>query len=394
MTMNTQVKKHAGIGGDARAFTLVELMVSVSILVILMLVVANFVALVQRTWVRTNSNVSQFREARVAFDILTKNLSQATLNTYYQNEVANLGQNLGEQITSPLNYARQSELQFVCGPSAGTGGILASQGANVSTHPGHAVFFQAPLGEVRLQANANGTANTENMVNLLCGRGYWVEWGSDAFFRPAFLNELGEGIVPQRRRLRLMQYSPTAEQNQIYRSNNRPIINNSMKWFNDALASGISTASETKENKAATRPVAENILALIISPQLETTNATLPPYSIAPNYRYDSTLISNDGANVTSFGPQGTRHLLPPLLKVTMIALDASSGERLSSDPTLLTNTMTTLGGIFKSVSRQAEELGGQSDKPGTLDTYLNSKRLNYRVFTSTIALKQGRWGL
>jgi len=394
MMTKIQAKPSFATGGSSRAFTLVELMVSVSILVILMLVVANFVALVQTTWVRTNSNVSQFREARVAFDILTKNLSQATLNTYYQNEVSNLGTSLGEQITSPLNYGRQSELQFVCGPSAGTGGILSSQGADASTHPGHAVFFQAPLGETRLQANASGTANTENMVNLLCGRGYWVEWGSDVFFRPAFLSQLGQGVVPERKRLRLMQYSPTAEQNQIYRSSNRPIVNNSMKWFSDALTSIIKSSSETKENKAFTRPVAENILALVISPQLETTSSSSTPYSIAPKYRYDSTLQANDGANVASFGAQGTRHLLPPLLKVTMIALDASSGERLSSNENLLKDTMTTVGGLFKDVSRQAEELGGQSDKPGTLDNFLNGKRLNYRVFTSTIALKQGRWGL
>jgi uncharacterized protein (TIGR02599 family) len=50
-----------------RGFTLIELLVSMTFLVILMLVVSQVVGIVQRTWVRSNSRVSQFREARTAF---------------------------------------------------------------------------------------------------------------------------------------------------------------------------------------------------------------------------------------------------------------------------------------------------------------------------------------
>jgi len=60
--MKLTITSDSPIGRNRRAsqaFTLVELMVSVSILVILMLVVANFVNLVQRTWVRTNSATRQ-----------------------------------------------------------------------------------------------------------------------------------------------------------------------------------------------------------------------------------------------------------------------------------------------------------------------------------------------
>ena len=64
------------------AFTLVEMLVSVTFLVILMMLVTQLVGIVQRGWVRTSSKVSQFREARLAFDLISRSLSQATLNTY------------------------------------------------------------------------------------------------------------------------------------------------------------------------------------------------------------------------------------------------------------------------------------------------------------------------
>ena len=63
-------------------FTLVEIMVSLAVLTILLLISAQVIGQVQSTWSASNARVSQFREARTAFDILTRNLGQATLNTY------------------------------------------------------------------------------------------------------------------------------------------------------------------------------------------------------------------------------------------------------------------------------------------------------------------------
>ncbi|MCX6839897.1 MAG: Verru_Chthon cassette protein C [Verrucomicrobia bacterium] len=318
------------------AFTLIELLVSMTFLVILMLVVTQVVGIVQRTWVRSNSRVSQFREARTAFDVMTRALSQATLNTYWDNEFDPLRTDAaGQQVKRARNYIRQSELQFISGP---TTQVLAGAAGEASSYPGHAVFFQAPLGITRLSAATGTETNTENMVNLLCGRGYFVEWGDDQSFRPPFLSSLNS--VPTRQRLRLMEYSPTAEMNRIYDSTLRPLVdsqtgvNNGKRWFNEgefAALNSVIINSETAATRAFTRPVAENILALIISPQIETTgNTSVQPYSIAPSYLYDSTLQVNPGASASTSNPQGTQHLLPPLLKVTMVALDERSGEFLS----------------------------------------------------------------
>lgn len=391
----------AGIMRRRMGFTLVELLVSMTFLVILMLVVTQVVSLVQRSWVRANSRVSQFREARIAFDTLSRNLSQATLNTYWENEFDALGNDsAGQARRKAKNYVRQSELQFVCGPTAT---LITGAGANASNYPGHAVFFQAPLGVTRLVAAAGAQANTENMVNLMCGRGYFVEWGSDEPFRPPFLATLN--TVPTRSRLRLMEYSPTSEMNRIYDSSLRPLVNNATGvnngglWFNTgptAVMASTVQEDETAATRAFTRPIAENILALVISPQLEKTiaGAVNPnPYSIAPQCAYDSTLTVNPGAAPTG-SPQGTQHLLPPLLAVTMVALDERSGEFLAREENtpLRDQVLETISGLFKNAANLDEDLEGVDGGQGTLEKLLLDNKLSYRVFSTTIALKQARW--
>ena len=379
------------------AFTLVELMISITILVILMLVVTQVIGIVQRNWVRANSRTSQFREARIAFDTLIRNISQATLNTYWESAADPFRTDAaGQQVTRARANLRQSELQFVCGPSTS---LLTGAAGGGQNYPGHAVFFQAPLGITRLVAATGSQANTENMVNLLCGRGYFVEWGDDQPYRPPFLNQLNS--VPPRFRLRLMEYSPTAEMNRIYSNGfrlidpaNRTQIVNSRLWFQEALTATV-RENEQIASRAFTRPIAENILALIISPRIETLMAPggggLDPYAIAPNYEYDSAFVSNPGAAVSG-SAQGTQHQMPPLLQVTMIALDQRGGESLSSDSELRDQVLQATSGLFTSAANYESDLEGTDSEPGELKQLFTQKGLNYRVFTTTIALKQARW--
>ncbi len=378
------------------AFTLIELLVSITFLVILMLVVTQVIGIVQRSWVRANSRVSQFREARRAFDTISRNLSQATLNTYWTTDLQQLSADaLGQAIQSPKAYKRQSELHFICGP---TSQILPQASGN--NYPGHAVFFQAPLGMVRF--DTQGTVNTANLTNLLCGRGYFVELGTDAPYRPTFLSQAPyTTIVPVKSRLRLMEYSPTAEMNRIYDSAYRTNPGDIRQWYQNPVSGALATEVQTANDSASsggryfTRPIAENILALIISPQLENTGTSgtvaASVYSIAPNYLYDSALV---GTATSSTSSQGTQHLLPPLLKVTMIALDERSGDFMSStlNSAVQSKVLQGLAGLFNSASSYTADLEGTSDSPGALKTLLLGAKLNYRVFTTTIALRQARW--
>ncbi len=130
------------------AFTLIELLLSMTILTVLMLIVTNVISVVQKTWVRANSKVSEFREARGAFDTVARNLSQATLNTYWQS-VDPLGnatktfQKTGASPNSVLAnaYVRQSELQFVSGPC---NSILGRHRLAPPTIPGTRSSFRRP----------------------------------------------------------------------------------------------------------------------------------------------------------------------------------------------------------------------------------------------------------
>ncbi len=395
--MRAATLKQSGSKGSnrcvGRAFTLIELLVSVTFLVILMLVITQVLGLVQRTWVRANSRVSQFREARMAMDVLSRNIGQAVLNAYWDTPVTS---NAGQIIAPATNYLRNSDLQFVCGPT-GTGSdpLFTSLPGGASNYPGHGIFFQAPLGVTNLLATteSQSMANTENMTSLLCGRGYFVKWGDDTSFRPKFL--ASNTLVPTRSRFRLMEYSPTAEMNQIYSSNMKPVTSNSKKWFQEAVLGTIQT-SETSASRAFTRPIAENILLLIISPQIEVPPGStgIVATSIAPNYIYDSTKTSNPGAASVQAGSQGTQHLLPPLIQVTMVALDQVSGEKLASDSATQQAIVNLCGGLFQQASSLAADLHNPDGTPGQLEKMLLSKKLNYRVFTTMIPLKQSRWSL
>lgn len=363
-----------------RGFTLIELLLSLAILSILLVVIANVIGVVQKTWVKSNSRVSQFREARMAFDAMTRTLSQATLNSYWQNEFDTLGavgvEGTSLSLTKATSYVRQSELQFVCGQAS----TLLS--GNASDYPGHAVFFQAPFGVTNMTSATGAMVNTENMVNLLSGRGYFVNWGNDLGFRPPFLDP---DTVKPRFRYRLMEYSPTAEANRIYDSALRPVTEHPNEWFQDAKTR-LATAGEVASNRGFTRPIADNVIALIISPQVEKRNlgAKLPTW-IAPNYAYDSTKKDNSGGNL---GTQGTQHQLPPTIKITLIAVDEAAAEVMAEN-TASPDLLAAAGVSFTNASNFETDLN-------TLETYLSQapRRYNYRVYSTTVSIKQAKWSL
>lgn len=385
--------------GRPSGFTLVELLLSMTILSVLMLVVVNVIGVVQQQWTRSNSRVTSFREARMAFDVLNRNISQATLNTYWGTQDEFLGQDAaGQARIRGVNYKRVSELQFVCGQ---TTGLIPDAAGLKDIYPGHGIFFQAPLGVTRLVAATGTAVDTENMVNLLCARGYFVSWGDDSGFRPSFLN--GLTTVSPRFRYRLMEYSPPSEVNEIYYdsqattslANRRPIELRSKEWFRNVLNSTV-TATDSVGSHGYTRPVAENIIALVISPQLDGSVAGgAAPESIAPLYEYDSVLVTSPGAPSSGSGPsQGTQHLMPPLLKLTMIALDSAAGAQLAErgNEGQQQRLAAVLAPLFSDARRVNELQSAYRENLSSVESFLREEKLNYRVFTSTVVMKQARW--
>ena len=309
---------------NSSAFTLVEILVSLAVLTILLLISAQVIGQVQATWSASNARVSQFREARTAFDIITRNLSQATLNSYmdYQSNYLVTASSMAGAVSgannNPGNYVRKSDLQFVCGYSKDlVNGATSSDESNL---PGHAVFFQAPLGITE-------NPNYVGLDKLLCARGYFVQFSSDEAFRPSFLPS-GDF----RWRYRLMEYSPPAEKNTIFSLTTGANGAVPETWFADAgqqINGGGST--ETAVNVSTTRPIADNLVMLIISPRRELkANETgdVGPTEIAPQFSYNS----NNVVGNTTAAPQGYQFLLPPLVRVVLIAIDERSAERLSQE--------------------------------------------------------------
>ncbi|OYW84305.1 MAG: hypothetical protein B7Z22_10905 [Hyphomonas sp. 32-62-5] len=212
------------------------------------------------------------------------------------------------------------------------------------------------------EAVDDATASNEIKAKLLNESG--------ARFVEAVLPEEGFEDIPQ-------LFAFATEENTVY----------SVKpgqWFLKAPSSVV-TSSETLTTPADTRPIAENILALIISPQVTADDAALKkttPWWIAPNYAYDSTQL----LNATTDSPQGTQHMLPPRVAVTLVAIDEASARKLALK---YPDTMPQLipPGAFTLADNKQQDLKN-------LATKLRDEQLNYQVFSTTISMRNSKWGL
>lgn len=335
-------------------FTLVELLVSMAVLAMLMVIIAGVVSTVQRSWRATTAKVAQFREARRAYDILKRNLSQATLNTYVRYRYTGTSDpytpfDAKGQMTegaAPSAYEPYSELQFICGPVTQ---LLSA--AQSDTNPGHAVFFQALLGF---------SAAYPNLPTALNARGYFVQFGNDASYVPDFVASRSS----PKYRYRLMEYAPTTEHNKIYDSNT---IDTQGDWFQDALPAGNDT-----------RPIAENVVALYLSPKRPIQDKTGDPRDIAPKYFYDSTKPAG-----TSTGTVGS-YELPPEIEIVMVVLDEASAFKLATEKG--SAAPLRFSGFTSATNQEF-----RSDLSAMEKTLIDEK-VNYRIFSSTVALSNSKW--
>ena len=99
------------------AFTLVELLVSTVIIALLMLVLVAMTNQTAQTWRYTTEKIEKFQETRDGFEAMTRQISQATLNTYWD-YLDSTGQSRPTSVGSPAyrsfipnSYGRRSELR-------------------------------------------------------------------------------------------------------------------------------------------------------------------------------------------------------------------------------------------------------------------------------------------
>ncbi|MEM6886072.1 MAG: Verru_Chthon cassette protein C [Verrucomicrobiota bacterium] len=346
--------------GNKRGFTLIEIMASVAILSILMVILLQITDSTQKTWSRTKAKVSQFKEARNAFESINRNLRQATLNTYWDYQRDSAG--------NPQSYVRTSELRFIAGN-------VDTLGLPQNTYT-HALFFQAPFGYA---------PNTPELKNLLNTRGYYIELTDGTDNLPNFI----ASSAPQRWRLRLMEMVEPAGDLTLYdyTGNGNATTYTGQEWYTNPL--GTNTYNHV---------LAENIIALIVRPKNNsegtyinaTNDVRNAVQNIAPDYFYDS---SGSIGNTTLSSVQTAQ--LPPVVQVVVVAIDEASARRLTQAQ--MTALADDAHDLFSDRSENMEaNLKLDSDRSATasLENIManHTPPISYRVYSSNVNISGSRW--
>lgn len=328
---------------QVRSFTLLEILVSLAVLAMVMVLLLNLVGKVTSLWRGSVGSIAQWQGARRGFEAMTRQISQATLNTTwaYFDASGNLTS------SDPVSYGRYSDLHFVSGPAST---VLPGIPQTVS----QAVFFQAPLGRA-------SDASLRGLPNLLNVCGFFVQFNGSAAFAP---DAEVFSRVRNKFRFRLMQVNESAEGMSVFATQGPT----NFSWITKPVASG------------AARPLAENVIALFLLPRfsrLDTSGQAI----LAPEFYYNSRRrFEFSDESVTG----NTLHQLPPLIQVTMVAIDESSAIRLeeqygSAMPPLIPT------GLFD----QAADFDADLE---SFEDHLTSLGLRHRTFTSVVAIRAAKW--
>lgn len=424
------------------AFTLVELIVSSALIVAILGLLLTSVDQTRRVVSSTTSRVAQFQAARAAFDAMTRNLSQATLNTYWD-------MNTDPASGNPSGYRRQSDLHFISRRAAqktASESFFAS--TDDTTYPTHSIFFQAPIGMTSLVETGSTVQARQYraLSNMLSVVGYYIKWGDDTTL-PKFITPTSDpekNLVPRRFRYRLMEVVQPGEQMMVYNNINYTNLKYSdtgilltksptpspftlpIDWVRVAIGklpppTELTTAFPTIKQQDNSRILTDNIVALIILPKVSEKDRSTPNAlnELTDDFQYDSRpmpafesqalgLPQNSPlknlATVLDAKQLKQLHQLPPILQVTMVAIDEPSAIKLH-DYTKANSYAppTWCKDMFKVVKNVADfqrELGDPSapdtqsliSKVGNVDGKHPTPKMNYRVFTADVILRNSKW--
>ena len=326
-------------------FSLLELLVATTVLIMIMGVIISLTGQINRAWAYSSAKVESFQDARFAFETITRAISGATLNTYYDYYGTNHERRTNATGFTPSTYGRCSELEFVAGKNLVPGQVT------------HAAFFQTPLDYTQ-------TPNYSHLGGLLNALGFYIEFDKeDDATRPSFVPSQNH-----RYRYRLMELHQPTENLSVYS------VNNSHDWFVSPLSA----------SSPPVRVLAENIIACVIWPKLpeETPSAS----SLAAQFEYDS-VIANARPPITwSSGQQPpTMNQLPPVVRIVLVATDERSMLRFQAAST----TAPDLGFDYAKVFQDSSKLDADLK---TVGDALAAKHINYRIFQTDVAIHGAKW--
>jgi len=308
-------------------FTILELLVAAAVFSLILVILAGIVSNTSALTRSAGDKISAFQSARAAFALLSANLSQATLNSYWDYD----------NPSTPARYLRASELHFLVG-LAGTAPFPGTAGT------GQALFFQAPLG-------FSQNATIPSLPSLLNACGFYVEYNNaDALPAPF-------PTAPPRYRYRLMQALEVSENLSVYSSGN------GSAWVNSAQAV----------------PIAENVIYLAVWPRRSPADDPAGDL-LTTSFSYDSRL------NAKSIPQPITANQMPPVVQVTMVVLDETSAGRVCVDSLAPSVIRDATAGLF--VESRATKF---DDDLGILEARLSAAKLNFRVFSALIAVRESK---
>jgi len=393
------------------AFTLIEMLVSMAVLSMIMILLFGTISHSTTLWTRTTGKVQAFQAARAAFESMTRNLSQATLQNYYGyadsagnpvpliNPSFKFSSSTGNSTRARVatKYLRASELHFVCGPVAPLLTLAGTTGLDTS---GDAVFFQAPIGF------SDGSYQTQPSMLNVCG--YYVQFVKDDSASggtgaiPAFASTLTSGAPKTTYRYRLMEVVQPADKNGIYASTDQDVDTDGLPVFSYDLnwVKKLDLANRTNRHV-----LGDNIILLVLLPKLAPEDEILYGGAgdgslIAPHYTYDSrswetgylgAALKGDTATNKTLLEKVIMNRLPPLVDVIMVAIDERSAIRLigtsSTPPADLQNKLTGSGDTrFKDATKLKTDLAD-------LENDMNSLGVNYRIFHTEVRLPGASYG-
>lgn len=338
--MKCPERKEGNASVRSVAFSLIELLVSMTILSLMILMVSFMLAEVEGGWSRVRGRSVEFRDARNALETIANRISQARIDTYWDYE---MDQGL------PIRYRKSSHLHFVTGKAAD---LMPDSLVKPS---GSSVFFEAPFGMTQEQ-------DLKGLSSLLNGWGYFAGFGGDAEWLPLF----ARGRVQERYRFRLFEYHLPTEKLALH-SEETPT---GYRWITDHL--------ESKNVSL----LAENVILFLIHPvsSMEVDNA----HQLAENYEFDSRAyeLAPDQPNA-----ERARHELPPMILMTMVAVAEADFARFQQDRS---DGVPEVFDVEK-IAPFSKSIDFEKDLQ-RLEEHLQENRIDYRVFSTAIGLRSSKW--
>jgi uncharacterized protein (TIGR02599 family) len=428
-------------------FTLVEVLVSTVLIVAIMVLLLGTVDQTQRLWARSRAKATQFQSARAAFEVISRRLSQATLNTYWRASDLDVNTNQAH-----LLFRRQSELQFISGPMDR---ILDAKkivpnlnGGNskiAENYPTHGVFFSVPLGstEFLVKEDEEYLRKFRELDSMMVACGYFIEFGDDPNV-PVFLRDL-QPKLPPRYRYRLMEMTVPAEKfNVFYRppatkasptrddkrisdpriidedenfydgftQTNRQLASKASfgrpYWMLEAFSRVSLSAAESTEGEYRfkhARPLAENIVAMIILPKLAVKDRVRPgsrppvpdpdALELAPQYGFDSWRVLGGKVDThkvlqIQLDNRSRDNLLPPTVQVTLVAIDELSAARMNLGEE--SEKPKWLDGLFRRATSEKEVVRDLQLLEKAIRDDPDHPNINYRIFTTDVVIRGSKW--